>query len=502
MFKTSLSHLLLFFLTLTGFLNQRPDALAQAGIEPDREFRAAWVATVSNIDWPSNRNLSTERQKAELIGILDRAVEINLNAIVFQARTMCDALYASRYEPWSEFLTGEMGKPPEPFYDPLEFIIEESHKRGLELHVWINPYRAKHPSAKTELPDTHVSKRNPGIVREYGTHLWLDPTEEATKNYTLNVVLDIIRRYDIDGIHYDDYFYPYPSYAGGADFPDDANWDEYRRNGGKLSRGDWRRHHVNDLVQRFYETVKREDPSVKVGVSPFGIWKPDHPKGIQGTSQYEVLFADPKLWLNEGWLDYFTPQLYWPIDQAAQSYPRLLAWWASENTRNRHIWPGNFTSKVTNAADSWSPEEIVSQIKATRAQEGASGNVHFSMIPLMQNRKNLSGILQSGVYSQPALVPASPWLDSTPPAPPRASLRRIAGGMIEVEWASPPEDEIRLWAVYSRSGGRDWNMEIVPAYKTHNGSLRLSAADNITDVAVSAVDKLGNESRRTLLRVR
>ncbi len=489
---------LLFLLVL--LIAGAPQAAAQAGIEPEREFRGAWVATVANIDWPSNRNLSTERQKAELIGILDRAVEINLNAIVFQARTMCDAFYESRYEPWSEFLTGETGKAPEPYYDPLAFIVDEAHKRGLELHVWFNPYRAKHPSAKTSLPENHISKRNPGIVREYGTHLWLDPTEEATKNYTLNVVLDIIRRYDIDGIHYDDYFYPYPSYADGADFPDHKNWEIYQKGGGRLSRADWRRGHVNDLVRRLYEVVKREKPLVKVGVSPFGIWKPDHPKGIQGTSQYDVLFADPKLWLNEGWLDYFTPQLYWPIDQQAQSYTKLLAWWVGENKKNRHVWPGNFTSKVTNADSSWPVSEIINQIQATRAQRGATGNVHFSMIPLMQNRRNLAGALQSGVYSKPALIPASPWLDSTPPAAPQASLRQAPAGNIEVAWTSP-ETDLHVWALYTRAGSREWDMQLLPAREQKSGTIRLKAA-GITDVAISAVDRAGNESRRTLLRVR
>ncbi|HLS27209.1 MAG TPA: family 10 glycosylhydrolase, partial [Opitutales bacterium] len=240
---------------------------------------------------------------------------------------------------------------------------------------------------------------------------------------------------------------------------------------------------------------------VKVGISPFGIWKPGHPEGIQGTSQYDVLYADPKLWFNEGWLDYMTPQLYWPIDQAAQSYPRLLEWWASQNTKNRHLWPGNYTSRINNSNTSWEPSEIVNQIKLTRQQPGATGNVHFSMAPLMHNRRNINDALKAEVYSEPALVPATPWLDSSTPTQPRAALRRAPGNMLEIEWSSPEGENLRLWAVYTRTGGRDWKMQIVPAYKTTNPKLRIPA-DGITDVAISAVNRNGAESRRTLLRVR
>lgn len=309
-----------------------------------REFRAAWIATVANIDWPSRRALTPEQQKAELLNILDVSKQLNLNALIFQARPMCDALYASELEPWSEFLTGTMGKAPEPFYDPLAFIIEEAHKRGLELHVWFNPYRARHPSSRT-MAANHVSHTKPEIVRPYGKYLWLDPAEEETKRHSLAVILDVVRRYRVDGVHLDDYFYPYKSYAAGADFPDEEPWQRYLASGGTLSRDDWRRGHVNDFVQRFYREVKEANPLVKVGISPFGIYRPGIPAGTHsGFDQYAELYADAKLWLNQGWLDYWTPQLYWPIAAEKQSYPVLLKWWVSENQQGRHIWFGNFTS--------------------------------------------------------------------------------------------------------------------------------------------------------------
>lgn len=501
MFKNFLRQIFSLAFAMTSLTWLHPQAFAQARIEPQREFRAAWVSTVANIDWPSRRTLTTREQKEELIAILDKAVELKLNAIIFQVRPMCDALYASRYEPWSEFLTGELGKAPSPYYDPLEFIVEEAHKRGLELHAWFNPYRAFHPGARSDIPRSHVSKKNPSIVREYGRYLWLDPTDDRTKNYTLNVILDVLRRYDIDGVHIDDYFYPYRSYADGAEFPDDANWETYRKNNGRLSRDDWRRSHVNDFVKRLYEVVKKEDPKVRVGISPFGIWRPDHPKGIEGMDQYAMLYADAKLWLNEGWLDYYSPQLYWPIDQKPQAYKRLLAWWVGENKKNRHIWPGNFTSKITTGGESWPVEEIVNQIRATRAQPGATGNVHFSMVALMQNRRGLSDSLQQGVYAEPALVPASPWLGNQPPQPPRAAVRREGNRDVVVSWESSLQDDVRLWVVYA-GDGRSWKMRVVPAHKVRSGDLRLPASEKVTDVAVSAVDRLGNESKRTLLRVR
>ena len=252
--------------------------------EPTREFRAAWVATVGNIDWPSQKTLSSQDQKAELLAILNRAAELKLNAIIFQVRPACDALYASRIEPWSEYLTGTMGKAPEPFYDPLTFAIEEAHKRGLELHAWFNPYRARLLAAKSPAASSHISKTKPQLVRHYGEYLWLDPGEKDVQDYSHSVVMDVVKRYDVDGIHFDDYFYPYKvrsSSGGDLDFPDDASWQRYGARG-KLSRDDWRRQNVNVFIERVYKSIKSAKPWVKFGVSPFGIWRPKYPPQIQG----------------------------------------------------------------------------------------------------------------------------------------------------------------------------------------------------------------------------
>ncbi|MBW3623684.1 MAG: family 10 glycosylhydrolase, partial [Armatimonadetes bacterium] len=355
---------------------------------PQREFRGVWVASVANIDWPSKRGLTPAQQKEELIRLMDRARDLRLNALVFQVRPAADALYASLLEPWSEYLTGQMGKAPEPFYDPLAFAVEEAHRRGLELHAWFNPYRARHASATSPISADHISRTRPHLVKSYGKSLWLDPGEPAVQEHSLRVILDVVRRYDIDGAHIDDYFYPYKERdANGQiiEFPDEPSWQAYRQSGGELSRESWRRENVNGFVRRLYEGIKAEKPWVKFGVSPFGIWRPGFPEQIRGFDAYEQLYADSRLWLEKGWLDYFTPQLYWKIETTGQSYPVLLNWWAEQNPQGRHLWPGNYTGRVGGAApNDWPPEEIVYQVKATRGHAGATWNVQFSAKPLLR----------------------------------------------------------------------------------------------------------------------
>jgi uncharacterized lipoprotein YddW (UPF0748 family) len=282
-------------LALVGSVIQ---SLALAEAPPvEREFRGLWVATVDNVDWPSKRGLTTREQKEELTGILDLAVKLNMNAIVLQVRPCCDAIYDSKIEPWTEYLTGQMGKAPRPYYDPLAFAVEEAHKRGLELHAWFNPYRARIKDSKSPVSRNHVSVTHPELVRSYGKYLWLDPTEQATRDYSLSVIMDVVRRYDIDGVHFDDYFYPYPEKAANnieMDFPDDASWRRYQKTGGKMSRNDWRRDNVNQFVQAVYEGIKQEKPWVKFGISPFGIWQPKYPAGIAGFNSYDKLYCDSR----------------------------------------------------------------------------------------------------------------------------------------------------------------------------------------------------------------
>jgi len=380
-----------------------------AAAAPAPEFRAVWIATVANIDWPSKPGLSAGEQKKEMIELLDRCKSLNLNAVIFQVRPMCDALYESKLEPWSSFITGTQGVSPG--YDPLAFAVTEAHKRGLELHAWINPYRAWISSAKGEPAANHLVKTRPDLAKKYGKHYWLNPTNAEVQAHSLAVALDIVKRYDVDGLHMDDYFYPYPE--ADADkklmpFPDDDTWAEYQTHKGTLSRDDWRRDAVNQFVKKLYSEVHKAKPWVKVGISPFGIWRPGHPEGVTGFDQYGQLYADASLWLREGWVDYFTPQLYWAIDAPKQSYPKLQDWWVSQNAKGRHIWIGNGTHRHT-------PEEIINQIGLSRRTAGVTGNVHFSMKHLVGDK---AAALKT-VYAEPASIPATPWLPArpTPPTP-------------------------------------------------------------------------------------
>ena len=428
-----------------------------------REFRGVWVASVGNIDWPSRRDLSTAQAQAELISILDRAVQLRLNAVIFQVRPAADALYASTIEPWSEYLTGEQGRAPNPYWDPLEFAVQQAHLRGLELHAWFNPYRARFSDAKSPLARNHIARTSPSLVKTYGPYLWMDPGEERIRQRTLSVILDVVKRYDIDGVHIDDYFYPYQERDRRGrliDFPDNASWLRYQRSGGTLSRADWRRENVNTLVRELYEGIHRAKPWVKFGISPFGIWRPGFPAQITGLDAYTSLYADSRRWLREGWLDYFTPQLYWPTTRVAQSYSALLDWWSGENLHNRHLWPGNYTSRAGGTgSSSWPVGELIEQIRITRLQPGATGNVHFSMNPLMQNQAGLVDTLLERAYTNVALVPPSPWLSVAPP--PRPQIELITGSGSQAVRLSSTGGAPWQWVVRARVD-TGWITQVVP----------------------------------------
>jgi uncharacterized lipoprotein YddW (UPF0748 family) len=491
--------LVAFLATATGSFSASFQESSITPPAPLREFRAAWVATVANIDWPTRKGLTTAEQKSELLAIVDRAAHLKLNALIFQVRPACDALYPSEIEPWSEFMSGTMGKAPEPFYDPLAFVIEEAHKRGLELHAWFNPYRAGHPSAKSPISANHVTKTHPQLVRHYGKQVWLDPGEKEVQEYSLSVVMDVVRRYDVDGVHFDDYFYPYKEVdrAGNEmDFPDEASW---KRSGasGKLERDDWRRENVNAFVEKVYDSIKATKPWVKFGISPFGIWRPENPPQIKGFDAYSKLYADSRKWLMKGWVDYFAPQLYWPIASQEQSFPVLLKWWAQQNTRKRHLVPGLDVTRTVNlnpdtnsdrSRQRWPVQEIVNQIRLARKQSGVDGNILWSMKSLMRNQ-GLDDAVETEVYSQPALIPASPWLGTGRPSKPALNVAEASAAKLRVTWTAGNGGKASLWLIQTRNG-TEWRTEIMPTDKTNatwTGELP-------EVVAVSAVDRNGNIS--------
>lgn len=460
-----------------------------------REFRGVWVATVGNMDWPSKRGLSTAEAQAELIALLDRAVALKLNAVIFQVRPAADALYASSIEPWSEYLTGTQGKKPDPFWDPLSFVIAESHKRGLELHAWFNPYRARFTGSKSPLARNHIARTSPSLVKTYGGYLWMDPGEPLVRARTLRVVMDVVKRYDVDGVHIDDYFYPYPVTRRGkrVDFPDTRSWQKYRAAGGKLARDDWRRDNVNQLVKALHDSVHKAKPWVRFGVSPFGIWRPGYPESVRGFDAYQQLYADARKWLREGWLDYFTPQLYWPTTRPQQSYPVLLDWWASENVHGRHLWPGNFTSQAGGrGSGSFPVSELMEQIRITRVNPGATGNVHFSMKSFLSNQAGMNDTLRIGPYAQPALPPASPWLAVAKPPVPTLGATPVADGwQLDLQVAgSPSTAKPWQWVVRLRTDSA-WVTMIVPGGTSR---LPVSRALGATAATVSALNRVGVES--------
>ncbi|MFN0125629.1 MAG: glycoside hydrolase family 10 protein [Verrucomicrobiales bacterium] len=425
--------------------------MAQAAPAPGnlpREFRAAWIATVHNLDWPSRPGLPVDEQKAQLVSQLDAAARLHLNAVIFQVRPSGDAVYASSLEPWSPFVSGSMGRSPG--YDPLAFVVREAHRRGLEVHAWFNPFRAR--AAKAHPPvGNHLAVRRPQWVRSFGGGLWFDPGEPGVRDHTIRVITDVARRYQVDGIHIDDYFYPYPPPGavgiGTSSFPDGATFAKHGRG---MNRAAWRRSNVDAFVSGLYRSVKGVRSAAKVGISPFGIWRPGVPPSIKGQlDSFEYLAADSREWFARGWCDYLAPQLYWSIQPADQSFDTLLRWWHQQNRTGRHLWPGMAIDRIGPKRPAG---EIVSQIALTRAlaPRGRAGGCHWALKALRQNRGRIQDALLTGPYASRAAVPASPWLGAAVPEAPRALCQ---GGILRI---NPPADA--GWIAVQSWDDREWQL--------------------------------------------
>lgn len=464
-------------------------------VSSGREFRGAWVATVLNLDWPSQQGLSSEQQQREFIGLLERLQSLNFNAVILQVRPTGDALYQSELEPWSYWLTGEQGKAPEPFYDPLEFAIAECHRRGIELHAWFNPYRAG-----KNLPDgepirtvaPHISITHPQYVYPYGSEMWMDPGSQIVQDQLYNVILDVVHRYDVDGIHIDDYFYPYPESIKNPDsqtrkqhlsFPDDLTYQSYRGSGGGLSKADWRRNNVNQIIQRLFNGIRAAKKYIKFGISPFGIYRPGQPPGVlAGIDSYEDLYSDPKKWLEEGWVDYIAPQLYWKIAIPQQSYPVLLQWWTENNPKKRHIYPGIALYKIETQA--WPIDEYQKQVEITRslAPQLALGNIFFRIA--FFNNSDVFNAFQGSTYAEPALAPAMPWQEAqSRVTPPKIILNKNG----KLAWKATNDSNIRSWTLYRQIDNAWKLLKILPAGTT-------TVEVELGTYALCAVDRMLNES--------
>ncbi|MCF7676343.1 MAG: family 10 glycosylhydrolase [Akkermansiaceae bacterium] len=441
-------------------VNERPPGLA-------REFRGAWVASIYNIDWPSTKGLSAAAQQAELRTLLDKLAALKMNAVIFQVRPHCDALYASSTEPWSPWLTGTMGRSPG--YDPLSYCIREAHARGIEVHAWFNPFRALANTSHPASAD-HITRAAPHLTKRYGTMVWCDPALPEARNRALGVILDVVRRYDVDGVHLDDYFYPYPT--GGLAFKDGKSPAQ-------------RRSYIDGFVKSLYASVKKQKPWVRVGISPFGIWRPGVPAGIEASlDSYEQLACDAPKWLKNGWVDYLAPQLYWRISPQKQSFPALLTWWRSQGTRP--VWPGIATSRINSSEDPGRPtSEITNQIALTRKiGKNWNGHLHWSAKSLVRNQGGIATRL-AGSYTQPAAVPPMPWVSNRAPTAPGVSASRGAKGTT-VSWV--PDRTTAKIAVQARTGNSWRTIQIVPVSRK---SITIPSADAI---AVTALDRFGNAS--------
>lgn len=425
-----------------------------ASSQPKYEFRAVWIATVNNIDWPSRKDLGSEQQKQEFISILDRQKQIGMNAVIVQVRPCADAFYVSQYEPWSEYLNGEQGKPSSPYYDPLSFMIEEAHKRGMEFHAWINPYRAVFNTKTSSLAPTHITRIHPEWFLTYGDKKYFNPGLPEVMQYLNRIARDIIERYDIDGLHMDDYFYPYR--IPGKEFPDNTAYLKY---GKGMAKDEWRRSNCDSIVKMLHETVLETKPYIKFGISPFGVWRniANDPEGSNtkaGQTNYDDLYADILLWLRKDWIDYVAPQIYWEIGHPLADYETLVNWW-SQHSYGKHIYIGHGIYKaVTNAPLAWrNANELPGQIKMLREDNNIQGSIFFSSKDILSNPNGWADSLRENYYSKPAIIPPMNWIDTS--APQKPSITKLLENKAENIWSftcsyngNISEDEVKAYVVY------------------------------------------------------
>jgi uncharacterized lipoprotein YddW (UPF0748 family) len=369
------------------------------------EFRGVWVATVTNIDWPSANNFSSDSQKVEFIKLLDMHKANGMNAVVMQIRPATDAFYPSPYEPWSEWLTGKQGQPPVPYYDPLEFMVTETHKRGMEFHAWMNPYRAVFNVTTTAVSATHVTRLHPDWFLTYGDKKYFDPGNKQVQQFVTNVVKDVVGRYDIDAIHFDDYFYPYR--ITGKEFPDEENYKLY---GNGMSKDDWRRSNTDSIIKMLSIAIKKENKKCQFGISPFGVWRNMDKDSINGSNtragqtNYDDLYADILLWLKKGWIDYVAPQIYWEFEQKAAPYKTILDWW-STHTYGKNCYIGLGIYKAGSNAYWKDKTQLPRQIEALRNTPNIQGMIFFSSKSFDKNPNGWSDSLRLNYFAVPAKTP-------------------------------------------------------------------------------------------------
>lgn len=482
-----------------------------------QELRATWIASVLNIDWPSKPGLTVTAQKEEFIKYLDEQKAMGMNAVVMQIKPTADAFYPSRYGLWSQYLTGVQGK--DPGYDPLAFMIEEAHKRNMEFHAWFNPYRITMPLGKTaelsdldKLPESHPARKHSNWVIPYGQQLYFDPGIPEVQQFVIDGIMEVVKKYDIDAVHMDDYFYPYK--IAGIPFPDD---DSYQRYGAAEFSNveDWRRDNVNNLVKHINEQIKAEKSYVKFGISPFGVWRnkavdPTGSDTAAGQTNYDDLYADTRTWINNGYIDYIAPQLYWNIGLPVADYAKLLDWWTKEvKGKNVQLYIGQADYKInteSNGVQNWfDPEELPNQIKLNRSFKEFDGSMHFSAKDLRNNPLGIADRLREDIYRHPALVPSMPWIDNEAPKAPQVGKAKQKGAEIQFKIRDHKHSDASYYAIYRFDGKHEGNLEdstnlLATVHKEKDDQSfhdRTVEKGNTYTYVVTALDRTHNESKQT-----
>jgi uncharacterized lipoprotein YddW (UPF0748 family) len=489
---------------------------AAAGLAPrKRELRAMWISSVVNIDWPSRTGLSAADQQAEFLHWLDVAEQFNLNAVFVQVRPTADAFWPSPLEPWSQYLTGVQGQ--DPGYDPLAFIVDEAHRRNLELHAWYNPYRVSMQADPAKLVPEHPARVHPDWIWAYGGKLYFDPGLPETQEHIQQAILHSVEHYDLDGVHFDDYFYPYP--VAGQTIPDAATFAAH--GGGFADIADWRRHNVDTFVHSISQRIKALKPWVKFGISPFGIWRnrATDPLGSEtgGSQSYDLQFADTRKWVLEGWLDYINPQIYWQFGLAVADYAKLVPWWADvAATSGTHLYIGEALYKVTSGVFT-DPAELSNHLTFDREIDAGGtpvhGNVYFSAKHVPADPQGSMSLVRADHYSRPAIVPAMPWLPSSPVRTPVLANAVHGADGVRLQWsdAAPPAERATSFAIYrvdGRAGAIDVEdaTNLLATRRAEPGVVQrfvdsTAEAGREYTYAVTALDRLWNESAPSRARV-
>lgn len=443
-----------------------------------REMRAVWIATVANIDWPDKPGQSVNDQKREMINLLDSLAMNNINTIIVQIRPTADAFYPSMLEPWSQWLTGKQGRRPDPFYDPLKFIIDEAHKRCIEVHAWLNPYRITNSDDLSQLSKSSFCMENRNLMVHYGGKYYFDPGMDETRIFLNKVVQDIVEHYDIDAIHLDDYFYPYR--VNGQDFPDDTTFKKYPRGFSPSQKADWRRNNVNMIVEELQQTIKSLKPWVEFGISPFGVWRNSSSDSrgsatTAGVQNYDDLYADILKWLQDGTIDYVVPQLYWEIGKKAADYAVLAKWW-SDNSFGKNLYIGLYASKLgtNDATPAWrNGNELIRQMRMNEQFPQIDGVAFFSAKPFLKNKQALNDSLRTGIFRYPALTPVNRNIKGDDPAQPQ-NLRILRDGSAAY----------LMWDKVNEDGGCATAYYVVYAFKGR----KIGDLDNPANILVKTTE--------------